>query len=134
MSKRPCFFLICVLCVAACGCSFDQTRRDKYLEAHPDLNPIFREAIRAGKVRVGMSVSDVVAALGQPTKRVRAEDEKDGLLAKWIYDYSYEVDTDPFYYRREYYHYRYRAPRGTLVRSGTEVWVRGDKVVRVEEY
>lgn len=136
MGKRSRLLPMCLLCAAALGCSFDQRRRDKYLDAHPDLSPEFREAIKAGKARVGMSVPDVMASFGSPTKRVMVEDEKEGHLSKWIYDYSYYVETDPFYDHRDYYsrHYRYSRPTGMHVRSGTEIWFRGDKVVRVEDY
>ena len=128
--SRRCLLLL--VCLLAAGCGFDQRRREQYLRSRLDLAPKFRQAIREGKVRVGMSPSDVTASLGEPTKKVESEDEKEGLMVLWIYDYSY-VHGSPVYAYGPHYHHYYQPGRYVLT-SGVKVWFRGNKVVRFEEY
>ena len=129
-SRLPLLLLVCLL---ASGCGFDQRRREQYLGAHPDLEPKFRLAIREGKVRVGMSSGDVTASLGEPTKKVESEDEKEGHMKLWIYDYSYAYGGPVYGYGPHYHHYHYEPGRYVLT-SGVKVWFRGNQVVRFEEY
>lgn len=44
----------------------DTQRRTKYVKTHPDLAPAINKAIRAGKVRLGMTHDEVRASWGPP--------------------------------------------------------------------
>lgn len=129
-SRPPVLLLVCLL---AAGCGFDLRRREQYLHAHPDLAPKFRQAIREGKARVGMSAADVTASLGQPTKEVESEDEKEGLLVLWIYDYSYVYGRPVYGYGLRHHRHHYQ-PGQYVQTAGIKVWFRGKRVVRFEEY
>ncbi len=45
---------------------FEKQRKKNYLETHTDLDPKIREAIKAGRVVVGMTQESVQASLGKP--------------------------------------------------------------------
>jgi len=133
MTHGPKLLLLLLAGLIASGCGIDQRRRDQYLRANPDLAPKFRQAIREGKVRVGMPAAGVTASLGEPTKKVESEDEKEGHMVLWIYDYSYVYGGPVYGYGPHYHHYHYQPGRHVLT-SGVKVWFRDDKVVRFEEY
>jgi len=73
-----------LLLAALGGCASTRLQRRTYLEAHPDLDPQIRSLIEAGRVREGMTLEQVEAALGPPDSR-RAFDETGGRVELWTY-------------------------------------------------
>lgn len=124
--------MVFVAFFVAAGCATDRERRDRYLRANPDLDPNVREAVGRGNVLIGMSASDVLASMGKPTKEVGAADEAHGPMKVWIYDYSY-VDDFGFLHDSHGRHHLH-AGRLPVVIGGMKVWLKGNKVVRFEEY
>ena len=54
----------------------DDARREAYLAAHPETDWFVAAAIRAGECQVGMTTEEVVAALGEPSRIIRARDRE----------------------------------------------------------
>ncbi len=64
----------------------DRARRSTYLDRHQDDLPWeVRDAIRQGKVLVGMSEGDVLASLGDPEDE-RTIETRSGRQELWIYE------------------------------------------------
>ena len=133
MSNRHRWAGLGLAALVLCGCAIDRSRRDRYIQAHPDLPPAVRKAIADGKIALGMSTADAVAALGQPTQKVRSEDAKHGAMSLWIYDFSppsdYAVMRPGLY---PYYYYEETHRR--TIKRGWKVWFKEGKVARFEEY
>lgn len=58
---------------ATLGAREDLARRSLYLDAHPKLPPVLREAIENGRLLAGMSREMVAAAVGWPDGREPAQ-------------------------------------------------------------
>lgn len=91
-----------VLCLSAapvshareCGRKcMDQQRRDHFLTQNPDLPEKVKSAILAGKVLLGMSKEEVVAAIGKPQQSVDVNASW-AVREQWVY----HVQGEPLYY------------------------------------
>jgi len=71
------------------GCAADQaaTRRNTYVDEHPDLSEMMAEAILNGQIMVGMTEEMVKVSWGSPARVATVTNAKEGDDAKvqWIY-------------------------------------------------
>ncbi|VAW83482.1 hypothetical protein MNBD_GAMMA16-314 [hydrothermal vent metagenome] len=71
-----------------------QDRRHTYILANPELHAKYKKSILLGRVSLGMSKEDVIAALGHPKTRVDTNAfwvERE----QWVYELPHTTD---FYY------------------------------------
>jgi hypothetical protein len=64
--------------------SVEQSRRVKYLAAHPDTSEQARKAIESGSVCLGMTPDEAKAAIGEPL-RVNRTVTATGTREQWVY-------------------------------------------------
>lgn len=88
-------FLAILLCFILLGCSAyhwksfqPNKRREKYIQEHPDLTHLVKQAILRGDVILGMTTSEVIASRGQPWKVNRTTGEF-GIHEQWVM-FAYE--------------------------------------------
>lgn len=89
---------IAAAAVLASGCALFEDpgkRRQQYVAAHPELSATHKADILTGRVRVGMTESQVAASIGRPSDINRSAGSW-GTSAQWIYG-SYEYPSSMFY-------------------------------------
>ena len=72
------------IALPASGCILPpdpMARRHAYLRAHPELDPVSRDAILSGQVWEGMLADEVIASLGEPTQ----VEAGTGTTERWVY-------------------------------------------------
>ena len=60
----------------------------KYIEDHPELSEVFKEAILKGSAVIGMSTNDVHVSMGEP-ERKNVSVYKFGVREQWAYGNTY---------------------------------------------
>ncbi|MCH9684263.1 MAG: hypothetical protein K0V04_22710 [Deltaproteobacteria bacterium] len=105
-----------------------QQRRQKFVEAHPDLSPKVRDAIVAGSLVAGMNHEEVRASLGRPISMgaILPETPEGGDEAWRFEEVAYGTQTD----------YEASGPRESRTFSGvrdTEVRFYRGKLVGVDD-
>ena len=77
-----------ILLMAVIGCKPSTTARLKYADDHPYLSERVRQSIIEGKVHVGMTTEQVLAAWGKP-RRKNISGGQYGSREQWVYTSTY---------------------------------------------
>lgn len=82
------YLLIVLVLVVVPGCvnfaKRDQDRRSSYVSAHPDISSATRADILRGSARPGMTIAEVYASWGRPS-RVHRSGNRSGVSEQWVY-------------------------------------------------
>jgi hypothetical protein len=70
-------------------------RRRAFIDAHPEIDSVSREAILSGRIWAGMREDEVCACLGEPA---RVEPNGDPLLEVWIYSWEQNLRLSFLYF------------------------------------
>lgn len=63
MTKK---IILALFVVVLAACASQQSKREAYLKNHPNTDPVIAQAIKAGKIRKGMTKEEVRASWGDP--------------------------------------------------------------------
>ena len=77
---------VVILVVSACALTPDY-HRVKYCDEHSELKDNVRRAILEGRIIIGMTKSQVLAACGTPLNRKQAKDDSDSSEV-WYYKFG----------------------------------------------